>query len=232
MALEIIRTPSWTAQENMDFDAHLLEDPSLDPKIHFYQWKSPSITYGYFTHPEKLLKKEALEAFGIDSGKRVTGGGVTLHFADLAFALFLPKEHPIYSLETLSRYKAINSALKRVYERLEKKEGSFYEAKATPLSPDCSCFCMAKPTAFDVMQGGHKIGGAAQRKTKNGILHHGTFSLTDPPFDVLAQIIRDPQVVEAMKEKSTSLFPQGTPLKEAQEKVESLLIEEFHMIFS
>lgn len=53
----IIHTERKSAEENMRFDMELLENAEnfLNPVLHFYEWESPSATYGYFADPASLL---------------------------------------------------------------------------------------------------------------------------------------------------------------------------------
>ena len=41
---------------------------------------------------------------------------------------------------------------------------------------------MAKPTPFDLVIEGKKVGGAAQRRTRKGLLHQGSLSVCPPPI--------------------------------------------------
>ncbi len=52
------------------------------------------------------------------------------------------------------------------------------------LTPEASALeseaCFQKPVRFDIVDGGLKLAGAAQRRTREGLLHQGSILLPDP----------------------------------------------------
>lgn len=192
MKISLIEPQLLSAQEQMDEDAKLLKalNPKGDPLIRFYKWKSPSVTYGHFTKPFDFLNPKGLEKWGIDCGKRITGGGITLHFSDLAFAFFMPKDHPHFSENTLENYAFVNKvvakalAFKCPFDQLH-----FYQGDSANKNEDAFYFCMGKATKYDLLYKEQKIAGAAQRKTLNGYLHHGSIALAQPDPHLLEDIL-------------------------------------------
>ncbi len=69
-----------------------------------------------------------------------------------------------------------------------------------------SPFCMEKPTKYDVVSGGKKIVGAAQRKTKDGFLHQGTISLVLPEKEILTTLLKEKNKTNKILETSFALF--------------------------
>jgi lipoate-protein ligase A len=67
-------------------------------------------------------------------------------------------------------------------------------------------FCMARPTQYDVVSGGLKIAGSAQRKTRRGYLHQGTISLAPPDVAFLQTILKT-DVTPAMSTHSFAPVP-------------------------
>lgn len=195
--LRILNTGRQTASSNMLRDASLLEE--LDPKglpiLHLYEWDKPSITYGYFIEPEKLLNLPAIQKRGIDLARRPTGGGIVFHIWDFAFSFLMPSGHPAFSLNTLENYRFVNEAvLGTVKEEAEIIPESFQTA-----SLNCVHFCMARPTQYDVVYQGRKIAGAAQRRRKQGYLHQGTISLAMPDRSLLKEVLLSEEaVIDAM----------------------------------
>ena len=88
---------------------------------------------------------------------------------------------------------------------------------------------MAKPTRYDVVFDGKKIGGAAQRRTKRGFLHQGTIALAILPDEYLERILLPgTQVLEAMKANSYSVLGKEwtrEDLRNARKKIKKLLQE-------
>lgn len=194
-----------SAQENMDEDLRrLLHLQAGDPPfLRFYQWKTPSLTYGYFTKPEEGIDVEKALKAGFDMGRRPTGGGVLFHTHDLAFSVLIPKDHPLLTSNTLHNYLLINEMVKNAVSMSLPCEAS--------LLVQCqknSSFCMAQPTIYDVMVGDKKVGGAAQRRTKTGLLHQGTLCLREPCPETLSPLLKDPTLFAAMQKVS---FPLNVP---------------------
>lgn len=199
-----------TAQENMDRDKKILETLT-SPLLHHYDWQGPCATYGYFLKPEKVLNLERAQALQFSLGRRPTGGGVIFHLTDLAFSLFLPADHPQFSVNTLENYRFVNEMVIEAVGGFSPhlQGGELLKEEVSPLHPSCACFCMAKPTKYDVMVGGKKVGGAAQRRTKKGFLHQGTLALAPLPLDQIAQIL-----------------PEGSPVREGMFQTTLTLVDE------
>jgi lipoate-protein ligase A len=200
---EIIGTGTQSAEENMCFDAELLDkaDEFSRPVLHLYEWAGESATYGYFTDPGKLLNLEQAQKLSLNLARRPTGGGIVFHIWDMAFSVLVPAHCPEFSTNTLENYAFVNNAvLASVKEFLNGSPPLFLTPDDfSPMDPDCFHFCMAKPTKYDVMWEGRKIAGAAQRRTKKGFLHQGTIALVVPPRDYLMQVLKEgTRVGEAM----------------------------------
>jgi lipoate-protein ligase A len=190
---KIIDTGCQNAEENMRFDTELLEsaDALFHPILHFYEWSGDSVTYGYFTDPSKFLNLDKARRFSLQLARRPTGGGIVFHSWDMAFSILVPAACREFSLNTLENYAFVNNAvLAAVKEFLDHQMPlSLTPEDLTSWDPNCSHFCMAKPTKYDVMWERRKIAGAAQRKTRKGFLHQGTIALAFPNIEYLDQIL-------------------------------------------
>lgn len=195
----LIDSPPDSASAIMSLDARLLEELE-QPTLHLYEWERPSITHGYFIKPEEHLDLKALERHGIDIARRPTGGGIVFHTHDLAFSLLIPDGHPACGLNTLDRYHFVNRRLLKGIEAFlhGQKAGDLCTIEPKDETNALGSFCMAKPTRYDVMFEGRKVGGAAQRKKAQGFLHQGTVCLQVPPKELLADVLLDPRVAKAM----------------------------------
>lgn len=208
--MQIIDTGKKYAEAIMQKDAALLE--SLEGKeavLHFYAWDGPSATYGHFIKPSDYLDMQAAAEFGLTCAKRPTGGGIVFHLADFAFSVLVPADHPRFGQNTLENYALINRAMMKCLHPLASKL-SLLPIEPTSLDAASRQFCMAKPTKYDVLWKGRKIGGAAQRRTKKGFLHQGTISLAPLPAAWLqALLLPGTRVFEAMQQNSAFLLPPG-----------------------
>lgn len=200
----------------MQKDAHLLNELQA-PVLHFYEWEKEAATYGCFTRPEKLLNMDAVKALNLDLAKRPTGGGIVFHISDLAFSVLIPENHPQFSINTLENYALINEQVAEAIKELNINP-ILLPQEPTALDESCRFFCMAKPTKYDLMVQGKKMGGASQRRTKKGFLHQGTISIALLPNTYLEQVLLPgTRVLEAMMQNSASLLPLNASKKEIEE---------------
>ncbi len=231
MEWEIIDTGEKSAEENMRFDAELLEnlDRYARPIIHFYEWEGRSATYGYFIDPAQCLQLDGVKRHGISLARRPTGGGVVFHFWDMAFSVLVPAVCPEFSENTLDNYAFVNSAVLAAVKEFAKGTPplSLTLEDLASLDESCRHFCMAKPTKYDVLWEGRKVAGAAQRKTRKGFLHQGTIALCMPEKELLTEILpTGVQVGEAMQLHTAALLgrcPKEADLVRAKAELRPLL---------
>jgi lipoate---protein ligase len=199
----------------MQIDGQLLADLGDQPILHFYQWEGDAATYGHFIKPADFLDLD--RAGGLDLARRPTGGGIVFHSYDLAFSVLVPTAHPAFSLNTLERYRWVNQRVIEAILPYLDRAPELLPHDPTPASPAAGSFCMAKPTIYDIVVDGRKVGGAAQRKTRSGFLHQGTISLIPPDLEKLASVLLPGTgVLEAMHSTLFALLPEGTDLEAAR----------------
>ena len=224
---QVIESGRLSAEAIMGKDAFLLSQLTVNspPFLHFYEWESPCLTYGYFTDPIPFLDIEAVEYCGLQMARRPTGGGIIFHLTDLAFSVLVSASHPYFSLNTLENYAFINQ---RVAEAIRHLTTQSMRPDLLPLEPSCSsknckAFCMAKPTQYDLILDGKKVGGAAQRRTRQGLLHQASLSLLFPPLDLLRKVLKDHErVLKSMREHSYCLLPGCSTVQDLQEMRDQL----------
>lgn len=229
MRWEIINTGVSSAEKNMQLDQKLLSELSSKEHcvLHLYDWERDSATYGYFTDPFKSLNKEKVQQLQL--AKRSTGGGIIFHLWDYAFSLLVPKSHPSFSLNTLDNYAFINEIVAEAITNFTggKVKTELLQAEPEPLNSACTCFCMAKPTQYDIVVNGRKVGGGAQRRTRFGFLHQGTISLMQPDYNYLETILLSKaHVIEAMKQNTFALLDiKKRELRGARGNIENELVK-------
>lgn len=207
-------------------DAALLEELQAkdSPILHLYEWAMPCLTYGYFTKLEQHLHLDVLQHKGLHIARRPTGGGIIFHLTDLAFSLLVPASHSYFSLNTLDSYAVINAHVARVIMQWSKQgiHPTLFTKDVACGKNMCYSFCMAAPTPYDLVVAGKKVGGAAQRRRRQGLLHQATLSLALPSVDLLQAILRDAQdVIPLMQTQSFCLLgPQATPAELQQARIE------------
>lgn len=230
---QIHRTQAASAEENMRWDAECLEAlaPSAAPILHFYEWQGDCATYGHFVRPEEYFNLQGVAEKNLSLAKRPTGGGIIFHSWDLAFSVLIPSGHPAYSMNTLANYALINDVVKAAIEESRGGVLSLLPTKEACSGQAACRFCMANPTQYDVMVDGKKVGGAAQRRRKQGFLHQGSISLVPPTREYLhAVLLEGDKIASAMGQNSYYLFPEGlkaSELAQEREALQQALIKSF-----
>lgn len=167
----------------MALDEILLKQAQC-PVLRIYRWSAPTISFGYFG---KFSDAQPAAA-GRDIVRRWTGGGIVEHGADITYTLVVPRESVFLRHSALESYRLIHEQIARwlVTRGLE--------ASVAPVAAsESSGACFASHVQYDILARGTKLAGAAQRRTRWGLLHQGsildtngqnstasTLSITDP----------------------------------------------------
>lgn len=157
---------------NMAIDEALLAAAAF-PILRFYRWREPSLSFGYFG---RYAEAAAAAAGARDMVRRWTGGGIVLHGADLTYSIIWPRGGAALPPPSIA-YRQIHGALR---EALADNPAI---ALAHENAPRVSDACFANAVAADVLADGRKIAGAAQRRTRAGLLHQGSIQYERLPGD-------------------------------------------------
>jgi lipoate-protein ligase A len=165
-----------SAAMNMAIDEALLESAAV-PTIRFYRWRSPALSFGYFGK----FSDVAIYAAERDLVRRWTGGGIVFHGDDLTYSIMIPESDPVFDESSIAIYERIHRALCGALVKTGQRAivaggvdpGGF--SAATRAAVNASGYnCFANPVRADVMMDGRKIAGAAQRRTRRGLLQQGS----------------------------------------------------------
>ena len=162
---------SRSAALNMAIDEALLEN-ATEPLIRFYAWDHPALSFGYFGKFADV-ENHALQR---DLARRWTGGGTVFHGDDLTYSIVIPASETAFGESSMSIYENVHRALCRVL--LEQGQDAVVAAVADRGSSvsdaDYNGHCFANPVRADVLSNGRKVAGAAQRRTRRGLLQQGS----------------------------------------------------------
>jgi lipoate-protein ligase A len=161
---EVLDPEPHPAALNMAIDEALLCS-ARTPLLRIYRWVRPAVSFGYF---EKFTDLGKLTR-GREAVRRWTGGGVVLHGEDLTYTLIVPARQAFAQLPARESYR-------RIHERLAAAlQGDGIAAALAPsAAPKVSHSCFENAAEADVLAGDRKIAGAAQRRTRHGLLHQGS----------------------------------------------------------
>lgn len=162
------------AAENMAWDEALLEaaPETARPVLRLYGWLEPAASFGYFQSWSEVEQMTRLRPLI----RRPTGGGLVPHDADWTYSLVFPPTDNWYALTARESYRQIHDWIRDAFVALGRE--AVLSAQAWKERPG-QCFAGAE--RFDVLSGGRKIAGAAQRRTRAGLLIQGSIQ---PPQGV------------------------------------------------
>ena len=168
----------------MAIDEALLEHAAV-PLIRFYRWESPALSFGYFGRFADVATYERER----DLVRRWTGGGIVFHGEDLTYSIVIPASDAAFLESSMAIYQKVHFAL--VHALAATGQCGVVAGIGDPRSSsvsavpkkggigDASYNCFANPVRADVMMDGHKVAGAAQRRTRRGLLHQGSIQGVD-----------------------------------------------------
>ena len=171
-----------SAATNMAIDEALFENVKV-PSLRLYRWDHPALSFGYFgRYADVSFYQSERELV-----RRWTGGGIVLHGDDLTYSIVIPGRDSAFAESSMSIYEKIHRALCNAIVATGQHAVVAAVADRGPGVRDASYsgHCFANPVRADVLLDGRKIAGAAQRKTRAGLLQQGSIQRVDlaPDFE-------------------------------------------------
>ncbi|MCK4661148.1 MAG: lipoate--protein ligase, partial [Phycisphaerae bacterium] len=176
--LRVIYDDALDGPTNMARDEALLtlvgEGESV-PTLRTYLWSPPTISLGYFQRYADYVSL-APPAGQLPVVRRQTGGGAILHDRELTYSITLPLKHPLLAGGGNALYEIAHDAL---MECLKERGVQTHRSDMTDGSGPARgpFFCFVRRHRLDVMLGGGKLAGSAQRRTRKAVLQHGSIML-------------------------------------------------------
>lgn len=175
---------------NMAIDAALLAavHAGAPPTLRLYRWDPPTLSFGRNQPAAGRYDEAAARHRGIAFVRRPTGGQAVLHADEVTYAVVAP-------VDVIGRprdaYRRINEALVAGLRALGldaevvgsgtgrvRARGAHAHPHAHERSIDWGAACFRDPAEGEVMVGGRKLVGSAQRCDRRVILQHGSILLS------------------------------------------------------
>ncbi len=157
------------------------------PTLRLYRWSPPCLSLGRNQPARGRYRLETLRSRGIDVVRRPTGGRAVLHDRELTYSVAV-REGMLGSPR--ESYAVVNRALVAGIRRLgvdaALQPAASGRAPAPSLAP-----CFADPAAGEVVVGGRKLVGSAQRRERGVLLQHGSLLLEGDQSE-LQELLREP----------------------------------------
>ncbi len=169
--LEVVDDPRGrSAALNMAIDEALLEGLAAAPVLRFYRWQGPAVSFGYFDQAEPVFRAYPER----EMVRRWTGGGVVEHARDFTYSLLVPRAHPLTALRAEESYGFLHGVLATAIAAAGSVAPVLTDRQAAAIPERVSRACFVNPVRHDLLLHGHKVAGAAQRRTRRGWLHQGS----------------------------------------------------------
>ncbi len=184
-------------------DQAMLEQTDRDSvvRIRFYQWADPTISLGYFQRFGDCI--DFLAGRSIDVVRRATGGGAIVHHFDWTYSIAmkgitdarrgsLGASNGLYHCVHLAVVNWLNHRLPNLRtpagvwgnepHSAASAGGEGCDQDPSGATVGCSFLCFNRRSNGDVIVGGHKLMGSAQRRHQATILQHGSLILAASPL--------------------------------------------------
>ncbi len=173
---------------NMALDAATLaavEAGEAPPTLRLYGFEPPALSLGY-GQPDDDVDREACRRLGIDVVRRPTGGRAVLHEHEFTYALVVPIADPRFPPTVAGSYQVVAEALREALAALGARGVELATRRAAAAGGPV---CFAAPARAELLVGGRKVAGSAQRRGRRAFLQHGSI-LLDPDPARLAACLR------------------------------------------
>ncbi|UCD15119.1 MAG: lipoate--protein ligase family protein [Candidatus Omnitrophota bacterium] len=193
------------------------------PTLRIYGWERPFISLGYNQKIRDILKPGAEIPFI----RRITGGSSIFHHNELTYSITCSLQDLSLPREVKKSYEKICGFLIRFYSMLGLGARFAKDIFETANLGQYSDFCFSSCQHYDLIIRRRKIGGNAQRRTKDIIFQHGSI----PQLIDVAQVRKAINNTELFEDKITfldALLNQKTDFK----KLQFLLMESFKESFN
>lgn len=166
---------------NMAVDEALLETAASTGQatLRFYQWQEPTLSLGYFQAAAD--REQHAASLSCPFVRRASGGGAILHDRELTYSLAIAQASGSASAAR-ELYEAFHQTLIEILATFGVKVALHREVTTcdtmTQLPRSGEPFlCFQRRACFDVICGGPKIAGSAQRRRRGAVLQHGSILL-------------------------------------------------------
>jgi lipoate-protein ligase A len=187
--LRVLVEPSLDGATHMRRDAALLaaQRPGDAPVLRLYSWSPPAVSLGYMQRAAEVLDLAACRAAGVDVVQRPTGGRAVLHWQEITYAVVGSCDDARFGTSLAATHARIGAGLaaglrtlgvEAVLSRptLDRERRFLHQP------------CFASAGRAELVVGGRKLLGSAQRRTRDAFLQHGSL-LVGPAHLRLADFV-------------------------------------------
>lgn len=206
------------AAVNMALDESLLNwhsEGSIPPTLRFYGWAKPSLSVGRFQEVDTVIDFNALQKYGCQFVRRLTGGSAVLHDDELTYSLVLSEQHPSIPKSVRDAYYILSKGVLEGYHNLGIQAD--YAIPEKSIEKGRTTVCFEEPAYYEMVVNGKKISGNAQTRIKNVLLQHGSIPMRIDT-QMLFDLFRFPSE-EVRQEKRSAFADKAITINQITNKV-------------
>lgn len=178
----LLTSEKLSAKDNMRIDKGMFESFKASglPRFRVYEWEE-SFTYGVSQKIEALKNDTHLKKYDDNHAQRMTGGGILFHGNDVSYSLAIPTSY-VKNLSVKQSYELICGFLMEFYKKLGLDP--VYAKDLEEINLSKSHYCQEGFEPYDILVDGKKIGGNAQRRSKDAIFQHGSITVDNSAYSM------------------------------------------------
>jgi len=168
--------------------------------LRLYRWSPPCLSFGRNEPATARYDVERIQALGLDTVRRPTGGRAVWHEQELTYAVAAPSD----LFGTLRQaYISIHQVLADGLRALGAPVQLAGRPRGPAIGPGGGA-CFSSPVGGEIVARGLKLVGSAQVREGTAFLQHGSVLLENGQ-DIVTQVMRGPSVAPAATSLSTVL---------------------------
>ena len=176
-----IDSGSGDSRTNMAVDEALLNcyghPPGL-PVFRIYNWSPHAISLGYSQDPSKCLDLERCRRDGVDIVRRLTGGRAVYHDSEVTYSIVVHADRKELR-SILGSFRYFSAGFLAAFEDLGIRAEIRRASSRPPRGREGRVVCFSSVSRYEIVAGGRKILGSAQRRRDGVILQQGSILFED-----------------------------------------------------
>ena len=177
------------------------------PTFRVYRWDPYCISLGYHQKIDEIDRTEC-EKRGYELVRRETGGRAVFHSEELTYSMIIPKNSRFYSDSILEVYNKISTVLVKALIASGVKNAALEKGKAPDFKElykdKLSSICFSSTSTYEVVIGGKKLVGSAQKRLKDSVLQHGSILVGDKHLELIDMLSIDDRLKERFRQITKS----------------------------
>lgn len=214
----LIDTGPCSGVENMAIDEALFRcfDPgSSRPTLRLYGWQPAALSLGRFQKASVDLDLQRCEADELTVVRRITGGGMIFHADELTYSLVCSPDQIPAASSVKDSFRVLTSFLLAFYCALGLQAAyAVDQPPAFSRLGERTALCFAGRESYDILVNGRKIGGNAQRRSRQVIFQHGSIPIKDRVADGVVYLAQQPELMSVTSLQSEGIRADEKTLKQ------------------